>query len=90
MLSACWLIGAYFLAVSSHKRGHLNTNVYSIFFESLCLNNLLKIHHSCVRHFNFYIIIMYHCPIFHAFEIYFPLLVVNILLWIYGKHQLKY
>ena len=21
MLSACWLIGAYFLAVSSHKRG---------------------------------------------------------------------
>ena len=28
MLSACWLIGAYFLAVSSHKRGRLNTSVY--------------------------------------------------------------
>ena len=26
MLSACWLIGTYFLAVSSHKR--LNTSVY--------------------------------------------------------------
>ena len=26
---ACWLIGAYFLAVSSHKRGRLNTSVYS-------------------------------------------------------------
>ena len=30
MLSACWLIGAYFLAVSSHKRGRLNTSVYGI------------------------------------------------------------
>ena len=30
MLSACWLIGAYFLAVSSHKRGRLNTSVYSM------------------------------------------------------------
>ena len=30
MLSACWLIGAYFLAVSSHKRGCLNTSVYGI------------------------------------------------------------
>ena len=28
MLSACWLIGAYFLAVSSHRRGRLNTSVY--------------------------------------------------------------
>ena len=28
MLSACWLISAYFLAVSSHKRGCLNTSVY--------------------------------------------------------------
>ena len=28
MLSACWLIGAYFLAVSSHKHGRLNTSVY--------------------------------------------------------------
>ena len=28
MLSACCLIGAYFLAVSSHKRGRLNTSVY--------------------------------------------------------------
>ena len=28
MLSPCWLIGAYFLAVSSHKRGRLNTSVY--------------------------------------------------------------
>ena len=28
MLRACWLIGAYFLAVSSHKRGRLNTSVY--------------------------------------------------------------
>ena len=27
-LSTCWLIGAYFLAVSSHKRGRLNTSVY--------------------------------------------------------------
>ena len=30
MLSACWLIGAYFLAVSSHKRGRLNTSVYGM------------------------------------------------------------
>ena len=29
MLSACWLIGGHFLAVSSHKRGRLNTSVYS-------------------------------------------------------------
>ena len=28
MLSACWLIGVYFLAVSSHKHGRLNTSVY--------------------------------------------------------------
>ena len=28
MLSACWLIGAHFLAVSSYKRGRLNTSVY--------------------------------------------------------------
>ena len=30
MLSTCWLIGTYFLAVSSHKlaRGRLNTSVY--------------------------------------------------------------
>ena len=28
MLSACWLIGAYFLAASSHKHGCLNTSVY--------------------------------------------------------------
>ena len=28
MLSTCWLIGAYFLAVSSHKRGRLNTSFY--------------------------------------------------------------
>ena len=28
MLSACWLTGAYFLAVSSHKHGRLNTSVY--------------------------------------------------------------
>ena len=30
MLSAYWLIGAYFLAVSSHKCGRLNTSVYGI------------------------------------------------------------
>ena len=30
MLSASWLIGTYFLAVSSHKRGRLNTSVYGI------------------------------------------------------------
>ena len=30
MLGACWLIGAYFLAVSSHKRGRLNTSVYGM------------------------------------------------------------
>ena len=28
MLSSCWLIGAYFLAVSSHKCWRLNTSVY--------------------------------------------------------------
>ena len=35
MLSACWLIGAYFLAVSSHKHGRLNTSVYGIGFITL-------------------------------------------------------
>ena len=30
MLSTCWLIGAYFLADSSHKRGRLNTSVYGM------------------------------------------------------------
>ena len=28
MISASWLIGAYFLAVSSHKLGSLNTSFY--------------------------------------------------------------
>ena len=36
MLSACWLIGAYFLAVSSHKRGSLNTSIYGIQYIHFC------------------------------------------------------
>ena len=31
MLSACWLIGAYFLAVSSHKRGRLKIPASTVF-----------------------------------------------------------
>ena len=43
MLGACWLIGAYFLAVSSHKRGHLNTSVYVVCLsvtEAPCFNHV--------------------------------------------------
>ena len=43
MLSACWLIGAYFLAVSDHKCGHLNTSVYG-----MCLQNLPAVDKHCV------------------------------------------
>ena len=35
MISACWLIGAYFLAVSSHKCGRLNTSVYGISLSNM-------------------------------------------------------
>ena len=36
LLSTCWLIGAYFLAVSSHKCGCLNTSAYCTCTK--CLN----------------------------------------------------
>ena len=49
MLSTCWLIGANFLAVSSHKRGRLNSSVYStsdidpnVLCGQCCLHKTLK------------------------------------------------
>ena len=46
MLSTCWIIGAYsyFLAVSSHKRGRLNTSVYGS-----CTQNLISKYTSEVQ-----------------------------------------
>ena len=42
MLSTCWLIGAYFLAVSSHKHGRLNTSDYMVAKQhALCKINKL-------------------------------------------------
>ena len=58
MLRACWLIGAYFLAVTSHKRGRLNsgrlnTSVYgNVFWMVVC--GLWVI--SAISNYNVYIL----------------------------------